>query len=105
MSQRSMDGGGIRVFEDHRDNLTVDVENTLVQGRAAQLRSEDSQSALLWNVFRCLEKIDTNVWLPRLLTFALGQDAAAKRRLHGILGKSSLIDATFHWWQRYERFR
>jgi hypothetical protein len=102
MSQRSIEGGGIRVFEDHRDNLTVDVENTLVQGRAAQLRSEDSQSALLWNVFRCLEKIDTNVWLPRLLTFALGQDAAAKRRLCGILGESSLTDAAFHWWQRYD---
>lgn len=102
MSQRRMESGGIRVFEDHRDNLTVDVENTLVQDRAAQLRSADSQSALLWNVFRCLEKIDANVWLPRILTFALGQDAATKDRLRGMLGKSSLTEAMFHWWPRYD---
>jgi len=102
MSKRRMEAGGVRVFEDHRDNLTVDVENALVQDRAAQLRSEDSQSALLWNVFRSLEKIDLNVWLPRFLTFAIAEDNTAKRRLEALLHSSSLEQATFHWWNRYD---
>jgi len=102
MSRRRMEGGGVRVFEDHRDNLTVDVENSLVLDRAAQLRSEDSHSALLWNTFRSLEKIDRNVWLPRLLTFALGHDDAAKRRLRGMLHGTDLNAAAFHWWGRHD---
>lgn len=102
MTKRRMEAGGVRVFEDHRDNLTVDVENALVQDRAAQLRSEDSQSALLWNVFRSLEKIDRNVWLPRFLTSAMAEDSAAKHCLHDLLQRSSLEDAVFHWWNRYD---
>jgi hypothetical protein len=102
MSKRRMEGGEVRVYEDHRDNLTVDIENVLVQDRAAQLRSEDSQSALLWNIFRSLEKIDRNVWLPRILTFALGDNDAAKRRLRGMLHRSRLDEAVFRWWERYE---
>ncbi len=50
-----------RIFEDHRDNLTVDVQNVLVEERASQLRSEDSQCALLWNVFRSLQKLDARL--------------------------------------------
>ena len=100
MSKRRMEAGGVRVFEDHRDNLTVDVENALVQGRASQLRSEDSQSALLWNVFRSLEKIDLKAWLPRFLTSALPEDSAVKQRLPELLQQDSLDDATFHWWNR-----
>lgn len=102
MSKRRMEGGEVRVYEDHRDNLTVDIENVLVQDRAAQLRSEDSQSALLWNIFRSLEKIDRNVWLPRILTFALGDDDAAKRRLRGMLLRTRLEETHFRWWQRYD---
>ena len=100
MSKRRMEAGGVRVFEDHRDNLTIDVENALVQDRAAQLRSEDSQSALLWNVFRSLEKIDLNVWLPRFLTSAMAEDNDVQAGLDALLQPSSLDEASFHWWNR-----
>ena len=90
-----------RVFEDHRDNLTVDVQNVLMQERASQLRSEDSQVALLWNVFRSLQNLDARLWLPRLVLQALGAKKSHPR-LRGLLAPSQLVEPTFHWWQRYD---
>jgi hypothetical protein len=100
MSRRSE--GEIRVYDDHRDNLTVDVQNALVQERAAQLRSADSHVAMLWNVFRSLQKLDPAVWLPRFLVHALG----AKRnsaRMRALLTRSNLAEPSFHWWRRYDQ--
>src|SRR5262245_8405251 len=90
-----------RVFEDHRDNLTVDVQNVLMQERASQLRSEDSQVALLWNVFRSLQNLDPRLWLPRLVLQALGAKKS-NPRLRGLLAPSQLVEPIFHWWQRYD---
>ncbi|MFQ5600385.1 MAG: hypothetical protein ACE5G2_07515 [Candidatus Krumholzibacteriia bacterium] len=100
MPQRRTDGG-IRVFEDHRDNLTVDVQSDLVQERAAQMRSEDSQVAMLWNVFRSLQKLDPRVWLPRLIVHALREEAGSPR-MRSLVSSRNLADTTFHWWQRYD---
>ena len=99
--ERRHDRSAPRVFDDHRDNLTVDVQNLLVQERASQLKSEDSQIALLWNVFRSLQNLDARLWLPRLVLQALG----AKRkdaRLRGLLAPSQLVTPIFHWWHRFE---
>ena len=99
--ERRQDRSAPRVFDDHRDNLTVDVQNVLVQERASQLKSEDSQIALLWNVFRSLQNLDARLWLPRLVLQALG----AKRsnaRLRGLLAPSQIVEPTFHWWHRFE---
>jgi signal peptide peptidase SppA len=99
--ERRQDRSAPRVFEDHRDNLTVDVQNVLVQERASQLRSEDSQIALLWNVFRSLQNLDARLWLPRLVLQALG----AKRnhpRLRGLLTPAQILEPTFLWWHRFE---
>ena len=63
--------GEVRIFDDHRDNLTIDVQSDLVQERAAQMRSEHSEAAMLWNVFRALQKIDLGVWLPRFVGHGL----------------------------------
>lgn len=94
--------GGCHVFDDHRDNLTVDVENALVQERAAQLRSEDSHAAMLWNVFRSLERIDTRVWLPRLLRHAFESHEPAPRDWHELVSPYNLESITATWWQRYD---
>jgi hypothetical protein len=92
---------GVRIFDDHRDNLTVDVHNDLVRARAADLRSEHSDAALLWNVFRTLERIDIRTWLPRLLRQAL-PDAARSGAGPRWAAPEELAQARFHWWRRWD---
>jgi len=100
MQERRSDPG-VRIYDDHRDNLTVDVHNDLVRARAAELRSEHSDAALLWNVFRTLERIDARAWLPRLVRQALpGSDRAGV--LRGITAAADLAQARFHWWRRWD---
>jgi hypothetical protein len=91
----------VRIYDDHRDNLTVDIENDLVRERAAILRSEHSEAALLWNVFRALQKLDVAAWLPRLVRGAI-PDAVRQGTLVGLFGRASLARAEFHWWKRYD---
>ncbi len=91
----------VRIYDDHRDNLTVDVENDLVRERAASLRSEHSEAALLWNVFRALQKLDPTLWLPRLVRGAI-PDVVRQGTLVGLFGRASLARAEFHWWKRYD---
>jgi hypothetical protein len=102
MQDRRSSHGDVRIFDDHRDNLTVDVHSDLVLEHAAQMRSEHSEAALLWNVFRALQRIDAAVWLPRLVTHAikgleLEAEAAASLR-----SRSNLAEAVFHWWRRWD---
>ena len=92
---------GVRIFDDHRDNLTVDVHNDLVRARAAELRSEHSDAALLWNVFRTLERIDTRAWLPRMLRQAL-PDADCGGVSQRFAAAEDLSQARFHWWRRWD---
>jgi hypothetical protein len=99
--ERRQSQGNPRVFEDHRDNLTVDVSNVLVQERASQLRSEDSPCALLWNTFRALQKLDSRLWIPRILLHALGVKKGSPR-LRTLLRPSHLSDPQFHWWHRFD---
>ena len=93
---------GIRVFDDHRDNLTVDVENALLRDRAAQLRSEDSSAAMLWNVFRSLERIDARVWVPRLLLHALDARGTESTRGTALASPHNLAHLSMAWWQRFD---
>ena len=90
-----------RIFDDHRDNLTVDVNDDRVRTRAAELRSEHSDAALLWNVFRTLERLDTRMWLPRLMRAAL-PEADRSGALRPLLAREHLSDAQFHWWKRWD---
>lgn len=91
----------VRIFDDHRDNLTVDVNDDRVRTRAAELRSEHSDAALLWNVFRTLERLDTRVWLPRLVRAAL-PEADRSGALRPLLTREHVRDARFHWWKRWD---
>jgi hypothetical protein len=53
-----------------RDNLIIDrydpVFATMRATKREHLRSQNSEDALTWNVFRSLRQIDDVVWLPRL---------------------------------------
>lgn len=61
---------GVLVYDDFRDNLIIDrYDYTLSQMRGSKiecLRSENSEDAITWNVFRTLNQINPNMWLPLL---------------------------------------
>ncbi len=98
--QRRRTENQARRHEDPRDNLTVDVQNALIQERASQICSEDSQIAMLWNVFRSLQKLEPSLWLPRVLTHALGWKQGSRHA--ATLRETCNGRVDFHWWKRYE---
>jgi hypothetical protein len=61
---------GIRLYDDFRDNLIIDryhPELAVMRGaKREQLRSENSEDALTWNVFRSLAQIEPGFWFPLL---------------------------------------
>ncbi|MFN0179617.1 MAG: hypothetical protein ACKVZ0_12535 [Gemmatimonadales bacterium] len=65
----------VRITDDFRDNLIIDRYDPLFVGMRASkqkhLRSENSEDAVTWNVFRTLRQIDASVWLPELTALAL----------------------------------
>ena len=99
MPHRRTDGQS-RDHDDPRDNLTVDVQNALIQERASQVCSEDSSVAMLWNVFRSLQKLEAALWLPRVLTHALGWKKDSRQA--AALSATLRAGVEFHWWRRYD---
>jgi hypothetical protein len=61
---------GVRLYDDFRDNLIIDryhPDLAAMRGsKRDKLRSENSEDALTWNVFRSLSQIDPSFWLPLL---------------------------------------
>ena len=61
---------GVRVSDDFRDNLIIDrydpIFATMRGTKLRHLRSENSEDAVTWNVFRSLRQIDPRIWLPVL---------------------------------------
>jgi hypothetical protein len=61
---------GVRLYDDFRDNLIIDrYHPDLAAMRGAKremLRSENSEDALTWNVFRSLVQVDPSFWFPLL---------------------------------------
>ena len=75
MPSRDPDGmktskSGVRLYDDFRDNLIIDrYHSSLASMRGSKrdkLRSENSEDALTWNVFRSLAQVDPAFWLPLL---------------------------------------
>lgn len=66
---------GIRIAHDFRDNLIIDrydpVFATMRAGKREHLRSENSEDAVTWNVFRSLRQVHPWVWLPALIRAGL----------------------------------
>jgi hypothetical protein len=61
---------GVRLYDDFRDNLIIDRYHpdlaTMRGSKRDKLRSENSEDALTWNVFKSLGQIDPSFWLPLL---------------------------------------
>ena len=61
---------GVRVSDCFRENLIIDrydpVLATMRASKLEHIRSENSEDAVTWNVFRSLRQIDPSVWLPAL---------------------------------------
>lgn len=62
---------GVRIAADFRDNLIIDrydpVFTSMRAGKLDHLRSENSEDAVTWNVFRSLRQLEPQSWLPALL--------------------------------------
>lgn len=62
---------GVRIAADFRDNLIIDrydpVFTSMRAGKLEHLRSENSEDAVTWNVFRSLRQLEPQAWLPALL--------------------------------------
>ncbi|MBI2471247.1 MAG: hypothetical protein HYV59_08415 [Planctomycetes bacterium] len=67
---------GVFVADDFRDNLIIDRYDPCFVGMRASkknhLRSENSEDAVSWNVFRSLRQIDPAAWLSFLTERAFG---------------------------------
>jgi len=70
---------GVKVFVDFKDNLIVDPHDPLIAGQARNWRyskglvkgrsylgSENSEDAMTWNVFKTLEKSNSEKWFPQI---------------------------------------
>jgi hypothetical protein len=61
---------GVRVADDFRDNLIIDrydpIFSLMRASKLKHLRSENSEDAVTWNVFRSLRQIEPAAWLPTL---------------------------------------
>ncbi len=61
---------GVFQFRDFRDNLIIDRYDPVFAGmrgsKLESLRSENSEDAVTWNVFRSLRQIGPEVWFPEL---------------------------------------
>jgi hypothetical protein len=66
----SISSSGVRISNDFRENLIIDrydpVFTSMRASKLKHLRSENSEDALTWNVFRSLRQIQPGIWLPTL---------------------------------------
>jgi hypothetical protein len=70
--------GGVFLFDDFRDNLIIDRYDvgflSMRGAKTDSMRSENSEDALTWNVFRSLAQVDPTFWMPRLFKRAFDRD-------------------------------
>jgi hypothetical protein len=66
----SITKSGIFIFDQFRDNLIIDKYEPVLDVMRAKkidhMRSENSEDAFTWNVFRTLRQLDPVLWLPLL---------------------------------------
>ncbi|GHH96877.1 hypothetical protein [Neobacillus kokaensis] len=66
----SLTKSGVFIYDSYKDNIIIDKYNRVfLKMRAPKLeaiRSENSEDAVTWNIFRTLQKIDPELWLPKL---------------------------------------
>jgi hypothetical protein len=73
-ASESYSASGVRLAADFRDNLIIDRFDPLFCSMRASkrgyMKSENSEDAVTWNVFRTLRQIDPSSWLPDLFARA-----------------------------------
>lgn len=89
----TMSKTGVRVYDDWRENLIIDCYHpdlaAMRGSKRESLRSENSEDALTWNVFKSLAQVDPAVWLPLL----------SKRTFRGSQVAAPAQIATVHLWK------
>ena len=70
---------GVRISDDFRENLIIDRYHPsfvgMRQSKIKHLKSENSEDAISWNVFRSLGQIDPAKWVPSIFKQAFGFEA------------------------------
>ena len=98
----SFSKSGVRISDDFRDNLIIDRYDpafaTMNGHKLQRIRSENSEDAVTWNVFRSLRQIDPAVWLPEMARRGLPDtepppaDGAVVRLWRSIAPPRALVD-------------
>ena len=68
--RKAFSASGVRISEDYRDNLIVDRYHqcfvSMRQSKKTHLKSENSEDAISWNVFRNFKQIKPDKWIHLL---------------------------------------
>lgn len=75
---------GVHVYNDFRDNLIIDKDDSVFNNMGGHkiecLKSENSEDAITWNVFRTLNQINPEIWLPILFMKAFQMPLAEEHK-------------------------
>ncbi len=75
---------GVFIYEDFRDNLLLDKYDPILQSmrikKKEHLRSENSEDAITWNVFKSLQQINPVYWYPQLISKGINQTRYTVKR-------------------------
>jgi hypothetical protein len=98
----SMTKSGVFVFDNFRDNLIIDKHDLILKNMRSKkiehLKSENSEDAITWNVFRTLRQINPALWFTRLFANSFQYDTRDIQKPNMVkieLWKSKLPPATF----------
>ena len=78
---------GVFVYEDFRDNLLLDKYDPILQSmrskKSEHLRSENSEDAITWNVFKSLQQINPDYWYAELISKGMNHSRFnLKKQIH-----------------------
>ena len=95
---------GVRLAKDFRNNLIIDrydpVFVSMRPTKLKHLRSENSEDAITWNVFRSLRQISPTAWLRRLAESRIpgaGPDKGGADRRRALEECCPPTSTTPHW--------
>ncbi|MCA0993395.1 hypothetical protein [Pseudalkalibacillus hwajinpoensis] len=76
---------GVFEYDDFRDNLLIDKYNSILPAmrnmKTKHLRSENSEDAITWNVFKSLQQINPQHWYPELIAKGINQTKYAIKKV------------------------
>jgi hypothetical protein len=76
---------GVFEYDDFRDNLLIDKYNPILSSmrsmKTKHLRSENSEDAITWNVFKSLQQINPQFWYSELIAKGINQTKYSLKQL------------------------